>query len=94
MKTLYEDQIKQPVHFSNSANVQSAMSLKLSESSQSKKQSLLMHLDTHEEGLSEEKVEEKQEMFGKNEVEHEKAPAWFVQFFEAFVNPFIIVLLG
>jgi Mg2+-importing ATPase len=45
------------------------------------------------EGLLPGQVEEKLLTEGLNEVDHEKAPSWLKQLFEAFVNPFIGVLL-
>src|SRR5487761_2227234 len=44
-------------------------------------------------GLSESEVDDKRKLFGPNEIAHEKAPAWYSQLFEAFLNPFIIVLI-
>lgn len=44
------------------------------------------------EGLTEEETEEKHRHFGENEVQHEKAPAWYKQLLQAFVNPFIGIL--
>jgi Mg2+-importing ATPase len=46
-----------------------------------------------EHGLSKADVEERKKRFGLNEIQHEKAPAWYVQLFQAFVNPFIAVLI-
>jgi len=50
-------------------------------------------LESSEEGLSRPSVEEKRRKFGLNEIQHEKAPAWYVQLFQAFLNPFIAVLI-
>jgi len=50
-------------------------------------------LESNENGLSKANVEEKKRKFGLNEIQHQKAPAWYVQLFQAFVNPFIVVLL-
>ncbi|TWI97678.1 Mg2+-importing ATPase [Mucilaginibacter frigoritolerans] len=50
-------------------------------------------LECSETGLNKASVEEKKRKFGLNEIEHEKAPAWFVQLFQAFLNPFIAVLI-
>lgn len=50
-------------------------------------------LESDENGLSKANVEEKKRKFGPNEIQHQKAPAWYVQLFQAFVNPFIVVLL-
>jgi Mg2+-importing ATPase len=50
-------------------------------------------MESNEAGLNDEAVNDKQKAFGLNEIQHEKAPAWYVQFFQAFVNPFIAVLM-
>ncbi|MDR3678430.1 MAG: magnesium-translocating P-type ATPase [Flavipsychrobacter sp.] len=50
-------------------------------------------LDSNINGLTPEQVSEKIKLFGLNEIEHEKAPAWYKQLFQAFVNPFIAVLI-
>jgi len=96
MKNLTKDKIKLPLNFnSNSAqNIQLVSAAKLAEASSSKKQALLMLLDSHEEGLNEEKVEEKIQLYGSNEVAHEKAPAWIIQLLQSFVNPFNFVLIS
>jgi len=52
----------------------------------------LAMLETRMNGLSAEEVEERLEIFGLNEIINEKAPAWYVQFLQAFVDPFIGVL--
>src|ERR1035437_3131166 len=57
------------------------------------KASFFSFLETKEAGLDEEQVELRQHEYGVNEVVHEKAPAWYVQFFQAFINPFIAVLI-
>jgi Mg2+-importing ATPase len=53
----------------------------------------LASLESHMKGLSAEEVRERLNTFGLNEVVHEKAPKWYVQLFQAFLNPFIAVLL-
>ncbi len=49
--------------------------------------------DSDADGLTTDQVEQKFETFGANEVHHEQAPSWIKQLFEAFVNPFIGVLI-
>lgn len=44
-------------------------------------------------GLSENEVIEKRKVYGVNEIAHEKAPSWYLQLFQAFLNPFIAVLI-
>jgi len=50
-------------------------------------------LETEITGLSKIEARERRAKFGLNEVAHEKAPKWYVQFFQAFINPFIAVLI-
>jgi Mg2+-importing ATPase len=50
-------------------------------------------LHSSEQGLSKTEVEDKKKKFGLNEIAHEKAPSWMVQLFQAFLNPFIAVLI-
>lgn len=57
------------------------------------KNSVFAILEAEETGLTEEQVREKQQLFGANEVDHEKAPSWYVQLLQAFINPFIGVLV-
>ncbi len=52
------------------------------------KETLFTNFETCESGLTEEQVQEKQEKFGSNEVATEKAPAWYIQFLQAFLTPF------
>jgi Mg2+-importing ATPase len=43
-------------------------------------------------GLNANEVETQNHQFGANEITHQKAPAWYLQLFQAFLNPFIAVL--
>ena len=54
----------------------------------------LVSLKTNIKGLNESEVLLRQEQYGANEVAHEKPDAWYVQFAEAFINPFNGVLLA
>ncbi len=44
-------------------------------------------------GLTAEDVEQRLAQYGPNEIAHDKPPAWYVQLGQAFLNPFIGVLL-
>ncbi len=57
------------------------------------KQGLFQLLGSEEGGLDADMVELKLEKLGSNEVAHDKAPAWYVQLLQAFVDPFIGVLI-
>jgi Mg2+-importing ATPase len=50
-------------------------------------------LGSTENGLSEEAIEGKRVTYGLNDVTHDKAPAWYVQLVQAFIDPFIGVLM-
>lgn len=50
-------------------------------------------LESSEVGLSPNEVAERKKKFGFNEIAHEKAAAWYIQLFQAFLNPFIGVLI-
>ena len=50
-------------------------------------------LESQPQGLSSEQVEERQAACGLNEVQHEKAPSWYKQLLQAFINPFIGILI-
>jgi len=67
--------------------------LKLRKVSKEDHHSFYTTLESNEQGLSKASVEEKKRQFGLNEIQHEKAPAWYVQLFQAFLNPFIAVLI-
>ena len=76
----------------SSSPAESAAALKLKEVSASGKVSFLALLESSAHGLTTTEVRERRLTFGLNEVAHEKAPKWYIQFLEAFLNPFIGVL--
>lgn len=74
-------------------SVEEAASVKLRNASRSDDNFYFAMLDTSKEGLTSEQARERLHKFGRNEVNHEKSPAWFLQLFRAFINPFIGILL-
>jgi Mg2+-importing ATPase len=78
--------------FSSTGFNDRAASLLRSASAQDK-QGLFKLLNSGEGGLDAEAVESKLEKHGANEVAHDKAPAWYIQLLQAFVDPFIGVLI-
>lgn len=50
-------------------------------------------LNTGKDGLGTTAVAEKRKLFGWNEIDHEQGTAWYVQLFQAFLNPFVAVLV-
>lgn len=66
---------------------------RLIEASCSDEKTLYQMMDSHAKGIDEESAQERQELYGRNEVQHEKSPSWLSQLLSAFVNPFIGILI-
>jgi len=54
----------------------------------------LQRLGARRAGLNPDEIEERRARFGRNEVAHEKPPAWYVQLAHAFWTPFTLVLMA
>jgi len=97
MPTAIKEKIKKYsfIHRSNGHNPQEfdkASITKLKSIAAGSSSKSLTLLESHINGLSNDEVQDRLDVFGLNEVVHEKAPAWYIQFFQAFVDPFIAVL--
>ncbi len=93
MKKL-KDTIKNPFH---SIISQSGMNvgtvLKLQNASKQDENFVYAMLESSEEGITKITADDRLLKFGYNEVQHQKAPRWYVQLLQAFLNPFIYILL-
>ena len=65
---------------------------RLMDASRTNIEQLYLKMDTSEKGLDESKVEMLRDQFGLNEISHEKKDSVGKKLFEAFINPFTIVL--
>lgn len=74
------------------AGINAAAEQKLKEAASKNKAGFLPMLESNEKGLSSSEAKERIHTHGLNEVAHEKAPGWYIQLFQAFLNPFIGVL--
>ncbi len=54
---------------------------------------ILAELNTSLAGLSAHEATLRLKKYGKNEIAHTKPPAWYVELFKAFLNPFVGILL-
>lgn len=91
-----KEKLKARISFTTNNTILSvdvAAAAKLKNVSAATKQNFFEILDSGETGLSAEEVEKRLESFGTNEVVHEKAPAWYIQFIQAFITPFNAVLI-
>lgn len=66
---------------------------KLTEASSEEMEQLMESLESGKDGLTSEQVEKKRERYGANVVATNGTPAWYVQLFYCFINPFNLVLL-
>ncbi len=67
--------------------------VKLRSVARTEKNMFFTMLDSRETGLSDVQVRSKALRFGLNEVHHEKTPTWWKQLLQAFINPFIAILV-
>lgn len=93
MMTLKE-RIKNPLHSVISSNGMNTGSVaKLQNASRQDDNLVYAMLETSEEGITDAAAHERTLHFGANELQHQKAPKWYVQLLKAFANPFIYILL-
>ncbi len=79
---------KNPFHKGEASGFDEAAGNKLREISGSESRAFFSSLDSNMDGLTANQVEEKQHQFGKNEIQHEKAPTWYKQLLQAFIFPY------
>ena len=60
----------------------------LREVSGSEVNAVLSLLESDMAGLDARQADEKQKAYGLNEIQHEKAPSWFIQLLTSFIFPF------
>ncbi|QOT00270.1 magnesium-translocating P-type ATPase [Brevibacterium sp. JNUCC-42] len=85
--------MKQQKHI-NKTSLNHDISSHLIEASTMHIDTLMQSLSTTMNGLSESEVNERLNQYGKNQIAHEKQPAWYIQLLSCFKNPFILILLG
>ena len=62
--------------------------------SQMAKKAVFEEMDSSERGLSPIEVAERLEFYGINEISYDQSDPWYVFWVRAFVDPFILILLG
>lgn len=66
---------------------------KLQNASKQNENFIYAMLETSEDGISEATAHDRIQTFGTNEIQHQKAPAWYLQLLKSFLNPFIYILI-
>ncbi|MDP4283191.1 MAG: magnesium-translocating P-type ATPase [Bacteroidota bacterium] len=89
------EQVKNKIPFyrTGTGSLDSAATKKLNEVSRNDSSSFLLLLESNIEGLTSNQVVQKQNQFGLNEIQHEKAPSWLKQLLHSFIFPFNAVLV-
>ena len=82
-----------PLYSNVNSELLEGYSQKLKTAAKANQEQLYEFVESNPLGLSKKQVHDKQLQFGHNEVAHEKAPAWYVQLLQSFLNPFIGVLI-
>jgi len=86
--------MKNPLHaVINASGMNMGTVTKLQQASCQETKYVYAMLETSEEGISTVTAAERSVKFGANELQHQKAPKWYVQLLKAFANPFIYILL-
>jgi Mg2+-importing ATPase len=87
--------IKQLIKNNGQANgeIDNASAVRIKDAAGKARAEYLTFLESAESGLTNVEVKERLVNYGLNEVAHEKAPEWYIQFIQAFINPFIAVLI-
>jgi Mg2+-importing ATPase len=94
MLSTVKENIKSRLPFSSNGNgMNEGIVLKLRNVSSNDSDLFFPMLESNSIGLSFAQVADKLKTEGLNEVQHEKAPSWFRQLLQAFINPFIGILI-
>ncbi|NAW51092.1 magnesium-translocating P-type ATPase [Elizabethkingia argentiflava] len=89
-----KDKIKNPLHsVINSSGMNMGTVTKLQNASRQNGHLVYAMLETSEEGITDVTADDRILKFGANELQHQKAPKWYVHLLKAFANPFIYILL-
>lgn len=85
---------KNPFHSAITSNGMNIGTItKLQNASKQNENFIYAMLETSEEGISEVTANDRIQTFGTNEIQHQKAPAWYLQLLKSFLNPFIYILI-
>ncbi|MBE9915156.1 magnesium-translocating P-type ATPase [Paenibacillus donghaensis] len=66
---------------------------RLIQASVTPEENVMKDLNTSPQGISENEAKKRLEKHGKNQIAHDKPPAWYIQLLSCFKNPFILILL-
>ncbi|WP_261512212.1 magnesium-translocating P-type ATPase [Chryseobacterium paludis] len=90
-----KEKIKNPFHsVINSDGMNVGTITKLQNASSQDDKFVFAMLETSEEGITKITADERKARFGHNEIQHQKAPKWYIQLLKAFANPFIYILMA
>ncbi len=79
--------------FTNGGGLNQGATVRLRQAAQFSTTHLYDFLEAKPEGLTAEEVELRQEQYGQNDVRHDRPPTWYRQLLDAFINPFVGILV-
>ncbi len=79
--------------FTNGGGLNQVATVRLRQAAQLSTTHLYDFLEAKPEGLTAEEVELRQEQYGQNDVRHDRPPTWYRQLLDAFINPFVGILV-
>ena len=85
---------KKPFKTAPSSEMNSAAAERLREASQNESNAVFELLNSSKDGISTEEAKKRILKHGLNEVDYDRAPSWYVQLFQSFVNPFVLILVA
>ncbi|NLZ96247.1 MAG: magnesium-translocating P-type ATPase [Bacteroidales bacterium] len=85
---------KQALASETDSKMNLAASEKLRKASRQEIDEVYNMLDSSADGITEEAAKKRISTFGLNEVDYDRAPAWYTQLIKSFANPFILILVA
>ncbi|MDD4729228.1 MAG: HAD-IC family P-type ATPase, partial [Dysgonamonadaceae bacterium] len=85
---------KQPLVSKTNSEMNVATAEKLRKASRHDINGVYDMLESSSDGITEEVAKKRIITFGLNEVDYDRAPAWYIQLIKSFANPFILILVA
>lgn len=83
-----------PLESATDSKMNLAAAEKLRKASRHEIYEVFKMLNSSIDGITEEEAKERISTYGLNEVDYDRAPAWYTQLIKSFANPFILILIA
>ena len=85
---------KRPLQSETDSKMNLTAAEKLRKASRQEIDEVYKMLDSSADGITEEVAKERISTYGLNQVDYDRAPAWYTQLIKSFANPFILILVA